>query len=298
MTGSYFGKTLARHNEFVPGTKGYLVPENEEWDCKYSNFEEDKNGIVTIWELPYDQQEGWDGIGWAKRYAIGSDVAEGLGNEFSSQYVIDRLYNRMVAKIRSNRLDANEWAKLTWLLSNMYHSSGKPALSCTERNGAGQTTVKDLQKLKAPQYTKMVAGTEGKPFQKQIGWTQTQQSKHELMGDLKTYLKDTDQPIPDGNLINECSTFIKHDNGRLGHEDGKTDDDVFGFALTLQASYFQGEAPQRTGITEKAIEEREKQIEEANGTSAQAMREIDQIFKRYESDSDDDDDDDEEGMDW
>ncbi|MCK4787647.1 MAG: terminase family protein [Desulfobacteraceae bacterium] len=298
-TGSYFGQVLARHNSFEPGVKGFLLPENADPKCSDGKFEEDqKKGIMTIWEYPYDMQEGWDGIGWSKRYAIGSDVSEGLGGDDSTLYVMDRLTNRVVAKVASNRIDADEWARVTWLVANYYHSNGKPTLSCTERNGAGQTTVKRLYKLGAPQYVKVVPDTEGKGYTKQIGWTQTQQSKHELMGDFKAYLRATDQPIWDGRLIDQCSTFIRHDNGRLGHEDMKNDDDVFGAALALQASYFIGEPPARAGVSEKAVAERKALIDEVGGTTAQAMKERDRIFKSYDTDYEEDDDNGEDESNW
>jgi hypothetical protein len=137
----------------------------------------------------------------------------------------------------------------------------------------------------------VIPDTEGKPYSKQIGWTQTQQSKHELMGDFKAYLRHTDALVRDGRLIDQCSTFIRHDNGRLEHEDNKHDDDVFGAALTLQASYFLGEPPARTGISEKAIEERKALIEEVGGTTAQAMVERDRILKQFSPDEEDEDDD-------
>lgn len=299
MLGSYFGSVLARHNKYEDGVKGHLIPTDQTPECSQSVFEESNKGILTIWELPYDRQKDFDGIGWARRYAIGSDVSEGLGQDMSTAYVMDRLYNdRIVAKMVSNRIDAHEWAKSIYLLANFYNSAGDTSVSCVERNGAGQTTVKQLQNLGAPQYVKMIPDTEGKPYTKQLGFTETQQSKHELMGDFKAYLRHTTEVIRCGTLIDECSTFIRHDNGRLGHEDGKNDDHVFGAALALQCSYYIGEPPKLTGRTAKAIAQREEAIIEIGGSTAKAMREHDELLKKFTPDSEDDDYDDEEEMDW
>ena len=48
--------------------------------------------------------------------------------------------------------------------------------------------------------------------------------------------------MPCGFLVDECSTFIRFDTGRLGGEVGKHDDCVIAAAMAIQADKFMGAA--------------------------------------------------------
>jgi hypothetical protein len=173
--------------------------------------------------------------------------------------VIDRLRDELVAKIKSNRIDAVEWAEQLRLLSLYYcdwidRSQGErfrvekmTSLTCVELTGSGQTTVKELIKKRVNQYVRMVPDKVGSGLTKQYGWPESNKAKYELAGDLKQYFRVTKGRIYDAELIDQASIFIRHENGRLGHEEGakKYDDDVIGAGLTLQANLQSGEPPTR-----------------------------------------------------
>lgn len=284
MLGSYFGKILARHSSTEDGTLGMVLDQ----DGVYS-FEEEKRGIVEIWDKPYNHQEDWDGIGWAERYVVGSDVSEGLGLTYSTAYVFDRLADEFAAKMSSNKIDAYEWAICLKSLASYYSNAGHNALICVERTGAGQTTVKKLKLDRQRQYVTIKADqTTGKP-NKTYGWNETNNTKHELSGDLKTYLKNTAGIVRCATLIDECSTYIKHDNGKIGHEDGKKDDHVIGAGLALQACNMMTGPAKQTGVREHLKAVREAEIAElGGGVDESAARHLDMLRDKY-SDKDDDD---------
>lgn len=227
--GAYFGDALARHAAGPrKGTLGGLV------DVDGLQFVEDgRKGILEIWTPPI--------AGWIHRYAIGADVSEGLGNTYSTAYVYDRFKDEVVARMRSNRVDAHRWAEMLNDLAQYYHR----ALLCPERTGAGQTTIKRLRELQANLYVRVKADKAGHGVMKVYGWEESRNSKQELAGDLRAWMKRTDNPIPDAILLDECSTFILHEDGGLGHEDGKFDDCVIGAGLMLQASNFISQQPQK-----------------------------------------------------
>ncbi|MFA5347672.1 MAG: hypothetical protein WC294_06010 [Methanoregula sp.] len=268
LSGSYFGKTLERHIHTVPGVRGYLKLNKE----KEVEFFEDPKGIVELWRHPYFLAKGWNGAYYERRYAIGDDVSEGLGESSSVAYVRDRLRDENVCRVRSNRLDAVEWAEQIDLLGQFYcnyepdpRKVARPVktLSCTEVTGAGQTVVKELIKRKCPQYVRIVPDVVGSGVTKQYGWHESNQSKHELCGDLKNWLRITKGRVYDALLIDECSTFIRMDNGKLDHEDGKRSDCVMAAGLTEQASIFMGEGPKAipvpvTGWRARKLEEERK----------------------------------------
>lgn len=234
--GAYFGDALARHaGGQRKGIRGTIINHNDLW-----TFEKDPQGILEMWEKPYNEQEGYDGRPWIYRYAMGGDVSEGLGDTFSTGYVIDRVTDRIMARMRSNRVDAHRWGEMLFDLSQFYGN----ALICPERTGAGQTTIKRLRDLGASLYVRVKADKAGHGVTKIYGWEETRNSKQELAGDLRAWMKRT-EPIPDAILIDECSTFIKREDGSLGHEDGKYDDCVIGAGLMLQASNFISRAPEK-----------------------------------------------------
>lgn len=238
-TGSYFADTLTRHKYTTSGIVGNIYQDTK--DKKQIIFTAEKRGIVELWRYPYYLTRGFDGRRWKRRYAIGSDVAEGLGADYSVAYVYDRLLDEMICRIRSNRIDAHQWGDFVDWLSRFYDK----ALAAIEVTGAGQTTVKRCLKLKTPQYVVIKPDRVGSGVTKQFGWQENQQAKHELAGDLKTWLRTMTGTLYDAILLDECSTFIRMENGKLDHEDGKDSDCVIAAGLAIQASHFIGEKPEQ-----------------------------------------------------
>ena len=254
VAGSFFGKTLARHDAFIrehdtAGVKGFLRQDPKTKDIE---FVEDPKGILEIWRWPYYLVDDWDGVYWMRMYAVGSDVSEGLGKSFSVGYVINRKIDELVARLRSNRIDAHEWGTQLDLLAKWYSSAhdhtGKrdDALICAERTGAGITTVKRLETLESNQYVREIPGKMGMSMTKEYGWSETQAAKYDLLGDLKSWFKLTKGGFYCPLLIDEASTTIRHENGRLEPEDDtKLFDCVIAAGCTIQASHFIGEGAKK-----------------------------------------------------
>ena len=285
MLGSYFGKSLQRHNQTEDGVYGSFSQDEE---TGVYSFIEEERGIVEIWVQPYHQQDDWDGIEWTERYTVGSDVSEGLGATSSTAYIFDRLTDEFVAKMSSNRIDAYTWALSLKALANFYNNAGQNSVICAERTGAGQTTVKKLKQDRQRQYVAIRADqTTGKP-NKTYGWNETNNSKHELSGDLKTYFNNTTGIVRCAILIDECSTYIKKDNGKLGHEEGKKDDHVIGSGLALQACNMYSGPARQTGVREHLKKVREAEIAElGGGVDSTAARHIDMLRDKYSGQDDD-----------
>ena len=239
LLGSYFGKTLARHTHTLEGIKGRFIKNK----FNEIEFKPDPKGIVEIWRYPYHLTKDWDGVFWEKRYAIGSDISEGLGQTDSLAYVIDRLEDEFVCRIKSNRIDAHQWATQLHAASQYYRSADRDALICPERTGAGITTCKRLLKLNANLYMKLIPGKVGDKPHPEIGWSETQSGKHDLCGDLKNWLRTMKGILYCGLLVEQCSTYIRHDTGKLDPEEGKYGDAVIAAGCTLQASFFLGGKP-------------------------------------------------------
>lgn len=249
-TGSYFSDTLTRHKYTKSGIVGILAKDLQ--NKKEIRFTSERRGIVELWRYPYYLTSNYNGRKWQRRYAIGSDVAEGLGEDYSVAYVYDRYIDEIVCRVRSNRIDAYLWAQNLDDLSKYYDR----ALVAVEVTGAGQTTVKRLIDLKTPQYVVVKPDRVGSGLTKQFGWQETQQAKHELAGDLKAWFRTMKGTLYDAVLLDECSTFIRMENGKLDHEDGKKSDCVIAAGLAIQASHFIGEAPKEDPAPETGWRER------------------------------------------
>jgi hypothetical protein len=270
LLGSYFGKTLARHDKPCKGIAGNLI-RNKEGELE---FVPDRRGILEVWRFPYYLVRGWDGQHWQRRYCGGADVSEGLGQTYSVGYMMDRHLDEMACRIRSNRVDAHTWAQLMHDLSEWYCNATewtrlggvtqRKAYLCVERTGAGQTTVKRLKELKANQYVRSIPGKVAGELTKEFGWHESQQSKYDLCEDLRTWFKSMKGTLYDTILIDECSTWIKHEGTlKLGPEEGHFGDCVIAAGCTLQASHFTGKGPARikppdVGWMARQIEEKQE----------------------------------------
>jgi hypothetical protein len=266
--GSYFAQVLKTHTEPRDGTIGHLTGDD---NPRTARWEPAASGPLCVWDLPYRLDRDWDGQHWSKRYALGSDVSEGLGQSYSVAYVIDRLTNQIVARLRSNRVDAYQWANMIFRLSWWYAAASDPALICAERTGAGQTVVKRLRELRALQYIRQVPDKAGNTTTKEFGWSETQQAKFELCADLFTYLRQSGTSVPCGILIDELSTYIRHDNGRLDPEAGRYGDCVIAAGCAVQASLYMGEAPKMVGENVMSTVSRQAKIEVLDSTSQMAQ---------------------------
>lgn len=268
MGGSYFGSTLKRHTKTCRGVTGNLIRAKD----GEIEFQEDQRGILEVWRFPYHLVSGWDGQHWSRRYCGGSDVSEGLGQSYSVGHILDRHLDEIVCRLRSNRIDAYRWADLLHLLSEWYCNARDwtrvggverdKAVLCVERTGAGQTTVKKLKDLGANQYVRMVEGQIGGGITKEYGWHESQQAKADLSEDLRNWFRTMRGTLYDAVLLDEASTWIKHEGStKLGPEEGHFGDCVISAGCTIQASHFMGRGPERikppdVGWMAKILEEK------------------------------------------
>ena len=234
IASSYFGDALARHTKAQHGMIGIFARDER---SKEVNFYPEKNGIVELWRFPYFLAKGWDGISWERRYCMGSDVSEGLGQSYSIAYVMDRVVDEFVCKVRSNRIDAHQWADQLNLASDYYER----ALLMVERTGAGQTTVKRLEEVKANQAVRIAPAKVGGGVTKELGWHESVENKKFLCSEFRTWLKAMKGTVWDAELLGQCQTWILDEIGRPGPEVGKLGDCVMAGGCTIQAHQYLGE---------------------------------------------------------
>jgi hypothetical protein len=117
---------------------------------------------------------------------------------------------------------------------------------CAENTGAGQTTVRRLKELGVNQYLRMIEGQMGGGHTTVYGWSESQQAKQDLSEDLRTWFRNMKGTLYDAILVDEASTWIKHEGSmKLGPEEGHYGDCVIAAGCTIQASHFIGRGPER-----------------------------------------------------
>lgn len=220
MSGSYFGRHLAKHNQFKKGKRGVL---EEDKDGKII-FEEARGGAMEVWKMPEPER-------WTNRYVIGSDISEGLGQTDSGAYAFDRVDRKFIARLKSSNIDADQWGDE---LARFGKWLGK-CLIVPELSGAGQSTVKRLRKLEYPRlFRDKKPNKIGAKPSLLYGLPETRDNKKMISALLKTYFREAPESVPDGELIDQCTTYIRHSDRSLGKEDdSKKDDLVVAAACTM-----------------------------------------------------------------
>lgn len=237
VAGTYFGNYILKFNAI----KGIIGDFRMDRKHNMIIFEENPKGIVELWRWPQKK--------WVDRYAIGSDVGEGLGGSFSVGYVYDRHLEEFVCRMRSNKIEADRWADLL-IYMGIYFNRAKIG---AERMGPGITTVQHLQRKKySSLYMRRREGRTKGTFTYEVGFHTNDESKRLAVSHLKSYYRDVLRLVPCAVLLDESSTFIEYeDGGGLGAESGAFDDCVMAAAITLQVSKVMPEPRTMTDAQEK-----------------------------------------------
>lgn len=262
LSSCFFRGVLDGHKYIQQGHIGKLKKNNK----GELEFEFDEDGDLEIWRYPYYTHKKWDKIPWTYRYVIGSDIGEGLKQDYSVAYVYDRVENDFVARMRSNEIDSFTWADMVRELSIYYEN----CLIIPERTGAGITTCQRLQKKRANVYIDRTSAKVGSGMTKTIGWVSTTEKKRLICGHLKEYLQDCQKKksglIYDYLILSECGCFVEDEKTkRLGAdiESAVNDDCVIAAALAIFGSL---ELP----LVKQVIPESEGWRQQLQGTGEKA----------------------------
>lgn len=255
LASCFFAGVLEGHRYVAKGEPGRLF-ENERRELE---FRTDYKGNIELWRFPYFLSRDWDDVHWTNRYVVGTDISEGLARDWSVAYVFDRLSREFVCRMRSNTTDAHVWAHRVFALARYYEN----ALIVPERNGAGQTTVKELLNLKANIYAGSKPNKVRGGILNQFGWNENRDNKQILCGDLRNYLAGKPY-LYDNLLLEECATFVVDDNDRLGADKDFHDDCVIAAGLCLQGDQ---DLPKPEALSTPAEGWRERLLKGSGGSA-------------------------------
>tara|TARA_R110001606_G_scaffold8453_1_gene37164 strand:- start:74 stop:1717 length:1644 start_codon:yes stop_codon:yes gene_type:complete len=173
----------------------------------------------------------WERAEVGKLYAIGADVAEGLETgDFSSADILNE-QGEQVAHWRGH-VDPDRYGELLYHLGKRYNN----AYLGVERNNHGLTTLTALQKKDYPNLhiEEDVQRQGGEKSMKRIGWLTTSKTKPLIIDNLASELRDGTSGIRNKDTVDECQSYVIHENGSYGAQSGKYDDRVMSYAISKE----------------------------------------------------------------
>ena len=186
----------------------------------------DDYGELTVWEEP---QEGED-------YCIGADCAQGLEHRDNSvAWVLKRSTLKFVARLKTNKIDADQFGQKVCLLGWWYNS----ALIGPEVNGPGVAAIAAIRRLR---YSRVWFDRDivkpGEPVTKFIGFRTTSANRRSILERLEEEIRRRTIDMPAEDFYEEARSFILVDTGngtaRPEAMAGRHDDEIMSAAITLQ----------------------------------------------------------------
>lgn len=173
-------------------------------------IDETKQGWLKIWKLPTT-----DG-----QYIMFADV--GQFSDFCVATVVDKKTWNVVAKFRAN-ITAWEFGSELNKLGSFYNN----AEIAVEVNNMGQSTADRLVSLNYPNlYMRERLDEKKKIATKVVGWHTSEKTKVLMIGHMQELIRAEEVEIPDKEILDEFSTFIKTETGGMEASEGNWDDQV------------------------------------------------------------------------
>lgn len=179
------------------------------------------DGRFKMWEDPKP------GMG----YVIGADVAEGLQEgDFSCAVVLEHQTGKQVAEWHGH-IAPDLFADILMIIAKKYNM----AWLVPERNNHGILVV---TKLIDARYPRVFAEKQIEPpniVRRRFGWLTTKKTKPAAIDSLVEDMREGSHGIVSADLFNEMLSFVQHDDGTLGAEEGMHDDRVMSIAMAKYA---------------------------------------------------------------
>jgi len=208
----YYTNGLKSHNCEFLGSLNTVIERHklEELTKSYKSPETyDFNGKLRIWEKPKKDE----------LYVIGSDIAKGTGEHYSTCQVLkiistDPFKVEQVATFQDNYTDVYTFSNIVYKLALYYNNA-----YLVIENNIGDTVISQI--WWEYEYENLIC--EGSKST-QLGVRATKKSKSKAVLAMKKLIEDNDLILYDLNTINELTTFIDKGNNVFGGKD--LDDDL------------------------------------------------------------------------
>lgn len=191
-----------------------------------------KNGLAEDDWVFYESQV--DG----HHYALGVDVAEGVGQDSSTIVVVDFSDSkpRVVAEFASNKIPPDILAYEIRRGAVKYNN----AIVAVERNNHGHATIAVLKGIYPNLYTEVKDEDVVDKVTMKYGWLTTGSSKPKMLYDLRNYIETDGIVIPSKYILEELRTYDKEDLSVTKFRPDQTRhwDRLMALAICLQMAQF------------------------------------------------------------
>ena len=172
---------------------------------------------VWFWDLPVPNIE----------YVIGVDPSDGEGADFSSINVWIKESTEQVAQYYG-KLRPDELADLIKYIAEFYNK----AFVGVENNML--TTILMLSKIYDNYFFETKIDERTFKRTKKLGWNTNSKTRDVMIDEFIIMFEEGHLKIRSKKTIGEMKTFVKKDNGKREHADGKHDDSLFADFIAIQ----------------------------------------------------------------
>jgi len=179
---------------------------------------ENETGWLKLWDMPTSDD----------KYVIFADVGE--FSDFCVATVVEKKSWRVVAKLRAI-IRAHAFGDELHRLGHFFNK----ALIAVEANNMGISTIDRLKTLKYPNlYMRDRLNEKTKQSTKEVGWVTNGKTKPLMIGHMQEIVGLGEVDIPDIEILDEMTTFIKNEDGTLSASPGNHDDCV----ISISGAYY------------------------------------------------------------
>ncbi|KRU24413.1 terminase-like family protein [Clostridium sporogenes] len=163
-----------------------------------------------------------------KRYYIGADLSEGVGQDYSVIEVLDK-DGEQVAEFYNNKIKPYKMSEIINCIGKYYNY----ALLCVEKASGGHSVIERLRYDLS--YMNMVKYKSYDDFQKliwNVGFDTNSKTKSIIINDFVEMFEKNQLKINSERLLQEMQVFVS-ENGKMGAISGSHDDSVMSMALAI-----------------------------------------------------------------
>ena len=198
-----------------PIKRGTFLYDYDGLTIKNIRWQDDKNGVIKIYK---DVQT-------KRPYVIGGDTAGDGSDNFVGE-VLDNISGEQVAEL-SHQTDEDLYARQMYCLGKYYNE----ALIGVEVNFSTYPE-KELERLEYPRlYHRQQEDSITHKYQLKKGFKTTSITRPIIIAGLVEVIRDDTDTLNSEELLRECLSFIKNEQGRAEAEQGKHDDRVMAMAI-------------------------------------------------------------------
>ena len=170
----------------------------------------------------------------ARRYVAGTDVASGVGMDYSVTVVVDVNSGYVVADLVTNTMQPEDFATASAEMLDVYHNPDWGI-----ENNFSDTALTTVRNLNYPRLYRRRVGR-GKQMRRDYGWRTDRMSRQQLFDELRASFNAGHLTIPNKYGLDEFSTIIAAPGEKPQAMGGAHDDYVMALGIALMVKNERG----------------------------------------------------------